>query len=232
MSEIHIEEEANILNDIRQKQEQKTNLNNQISQLDTEIQTLKGKFLKCKLCQKIPEHCIRKVTNIEVIFDHQKPDNWTISYDHFGHPTESLYDYKNYTFIESVLDVDDEETDDIFDYEIEAEQFREQTEHIQKQTEHKQPPIKTHVTLSCMKQNTKKYFISVNNDKSRFAIFMMDGDLVIHNLDYKFDLSKKAQQELIKNYTYEDDIPEAVILAMMIEVIENDWSPKSILQDL
>jgi hypothetical protein len=52
----------------------------------------------------------------------------------------------------------------------------------------------------------------------------MNGVLVIHNQDYKFDLSQRAQQELIKNYIYVDEIPEAVALSVLLLIIEKGWS--------
>lgn len=209
---------------------QKDELDRKINDIDNEIQALKEDMLKFHLCKDIPERLLNKISNCQI--DLSKPDNWSFSYDHTGHFSEKLYDYKRYPFFESVIDVDDNECsdDDVFDTELNSTlagfglEISQQTQ-IPPISEPLLPLIKTHVEISCVKQNTMKYFIKTNGERSRFAIFYMDNGLVIHNLDYKFDLSQSAQTELIKNYVCVEDIPEAVALALMCSIIEKGQSP-------
>lgn len=199
---------------IEAKEKHKEVLLGELEKVEKEIETLKEEFLKSRLKTEIPQWPLLKIKNIQIKL--QPTGEWSVFYTHVGYAEEALYDYKRYPFIESTVDIDDNDASDYSDTEYEP--YHEQP------SEEKKNLVTTNVELSFIRQN--KYLLKVNGERSRFAIFTIDGNLVVHNLDYKFDLSRKAQQELIKNYTYVDDIPEAVALAIVKIIIEKGWSPQ------
>jgi len=207
----------NIQKKIEEKEKHKQILLGELETVEKDIEDLKEEFLKSRLQIEIPQWPLLKIKNIQIKL--QSTGEWSISYTHVGYFKETLYDYKRYPFIESTVDIDDNDDSD-----AEYDTYHESS------SEEKKNLVTTNVELVFIRQN--KYSLKVNGERSRFAIFTIDGNLVVHNLDYKFDLSQKAQRELIKNYTYIDDIPEAVALAIVRLIIEKDWSPHTELKEI
>lgn len=229
MSEQKNELITNIKDQLNEKNIKKQEFIKMINAIDNEIEDIKGKYLKKILETKIPQNSLLKISNIQIKntqFNTEQliePLEWKFSYEHNGHLNEKLYEYKKYCFIESTIDVEDD-SDDEYDDKLNNEYNNILNNDTNKdsQLEIKDKLINTHVELICIKKN--KYIIKVNGERSRFSIFVMNGVLVIHNQDYKFDLSQRAQQELIKNYIYVDEIPEAVALSVLLLIIEKGWS--------
>ena len=207
----------NIKEQLNEKNEKKQELLSMINSIDNEIENIKCFYLKKILEMEIPKNPIQKIRNIQIKID--PSTEWKFSYDHVGYPNEKLYNYKRYPFTASIVDVEDNEASDVEYGTDEQSQERDQSQ--ERKTE---PSTITTVELAYVNKN--KYTIKVNGQRSRFTIFIMDGMYVVYNVDYKFDLpNKAAQHELIKNYTYVDEIPEAVALSILLLIIEKGWSP-------
>jgi hypothetical protein len=156
-----------------------------------------------ELVSKVDSKIVKNI----VFKTNKKTEEWSISYTH----ETKYYTSLNYLYNESDNEVEIENVvENVVDKEINT-QYREKV---------------TNITFGNI--GNRKYYI---NGGIKLEVFKSSsGEIRITNPEYDYEIDIEEHRELIKGYSLNKDIPEALAINVFIYMTSNNWNNEDIIK--